>query len=321
MTAFQDGLTQYNIIVGAANKALASIAPSATSGVPVISQGSSSNPTFGVVVPAGGGTGLSSLTAYAIIAAGTTSTGTLQQLAIGNSGQILRSGGAGALSGWSTATYPATAGTAGKMLVSDGTNIVSSTPTFPNASATSGKIIKSDGTNWVASTETYPVPSTSGNVMTSDGTNWTSAAASGGTWGGYTVTTVTGTLSNAQIKALNASPVQIVAAQGAGTIIIPVQYCLKMNYGGTNVFTAAASQTINFAYGGALAGTIVLSNAGIVASTVRIAYGNAATQSATYTNQANAALQWWNPIATEISGNAANNNTMPWSVTYIVVTI
>lgn len=125
---------------------------------------------------ASGGTDSTSFTAYSLIAAGTTSTGAMQSVGAGSSGQIIRSGGASALPSWSTATYPATAGTSGKVLISDGSNIVSSTPTFPNASATSGKIIKSDGTNWVASTETYAAPGTSGNVLTSDGTNWTSAA-------------------------------------------------------------------------------------------------------------------------------------------------
>lgn len=93
-------------------------------------------------------------------------------LAAGSSGQILRSGGA-ATPAWSTATYPATAGTSGKVLISDGTNIVASTPTFPNASATSGKFIRSDGTNWIASTPTLPTSAgTAGKVLTSDGTNY-----------------------------------------------------------------------------------------------------------------------------------------------------
>lgn len=43
---------------------------------------------------------------------------------VGSTGQIVRSGGAGAYT-WSTATYPATAGTSGNFLKSDGTNIVS----------------------------------------------------------------------------------------------------------------------------------------------------------------------------------------------------
>jgi hypothetical protein len=101
----------------------------------------------------------------------------------GTTGNILQSNAAAAPS-FSTTTYPSTAGTSGKVLISDGTNIVSSTPTFPNASATIRKIIVSDGTNWVASTETYAVPGTSGNILTSDGTNWTSATPSSGglTW-------------------------------------------------------------------------------------------------------------------------------------------
>ena len=91
--------TQYNVQVGGSSTStLASIAPSATSGVPLISQGSSSNPTFGTAVVAGGGTGLTSATAYAVLCGGTTSTGAFQSIAsVGTSGQVLTSNGAGAL--------------------------------------------------------------------------------------------------------------------------------------------------------------------------------------------------------------------------------
>jgi hypothetical protein len=96
----------------------------------------------------------------------------------GTTGNILQSNASAAPS-FSTATYPSTAGTSGKVLISNGTNIVSSTPTFPNASATSGKFIQSDGTNWVASTPTLPTSAgTSGNILTSDGTNFTSQTPS-----------------------------------------------------------------------------------------------------------------------------------------------
>ncbi len=79
---------------------------------------------------------------------------------------------------WSTATYPATAGTSGKVLISNGTNIVSSTPTFPNASATSGKFIQSDGTNWIASTPTLPTTGgTTGTILRSNGTNFVNTTA------------------------------------------------------------------------------------------------------------------------------------------------
>lgn len=80
--------------------------------------------------------------------------------------------GATAAPVWSTPTYPNASATAGKVIVSDGTNYVASTPTFPNASATSGKFMQSDGTNWVASTPTLPTTAgTSGKILISDGTN------------------------------------------------------------------------------------------------------------------------------------------------------
>ncbi len=110
----------------------------------------------GTDVPvADGGTGRSVTVAYAPIVGGTTTTAAMQSVLVGSAGQVLQSGGSSAIPVYSTATYPATAGTTRKILVSDGTNIVSST-------------------------ETYAVPGTSGNVLTSDGTNWTSAAAVSG---------------------------------------------------------------------------------------------------------------------------------------------
>jgi hypothetical protein len=96
----------------------------------------------------------------------------------GSTGQVLQSGGGGAAAmTWSTPTFPSTSGSAGKIIISDGTNNVYSTPTYPNASATTRKIIVSDGTNFVASTETWAVPGTNKNLLQSDGTNWASVAA------------------------------------------------------------------------------------------------------------------------------------------------
>lgn len=50
-------LTQYNVLVGAGTSPVALVAPSATSGIPLVSQGSSANPAFGTTAIAGGGTG------------------------------------------------------------------------------------------------------------------------------------------------------------------------------------------------------------------------------------------------------------------------
>ncbi len=88
-----------------------------------------------------GGIVYSNATAFAISAAG-------------SAGQILRSAGA-ATPVWSTATFPATAGTAGKILISDGTNYITSTSIWPNTVGTAGKLLRSDGTSNAYSTSTF----------------------------------------------------------------------------------------------------------------------------------------------------------------------
>jgi len=95
-------ITQYYLITGGSSNAPNSVAPSATSGVPVISQGSSSQPVFGTAVVAGGGTGISTTTAYAPICAGTSSTGAFQQATTGfsTSGFVLTSTGSSSLPTW-----------------------------------------------------------------------------------------------------------------------------------------------------------------------------------------------------------------------------
>jgi hypothetical protein len=94
--------TQYNVYTGGAgSNTINNVAPSATSGIPFISQGSSSQPTFGTAVVAGGGTGNTTFTAYSVITAGTTATGAFQNVSgVGTSGQILTSNGASALPTW-----------------------------------------------------------------------------------------------------------------------------------------------------------------------------------------------------------------------------
>lgn len=81
------------------------LAASATSGVPLISQGASAQPAFGTALVAGGGTGLATTTAYGLITGGTTSTGNFQNAGTGTSGQLYVSGGNAALGTWTTPTY------------------------------------------------------------------------------------------------------------------------------------------------------------------------------------------------------------------------
>ena len=101
------GSTSFNtygpLVAGATSTAaITSVAPSATSGVPLISQGSSANPAFGTAVVAGGGTGVSSTTAYGVICGGTTTTAAFQNAGAGSSGQLLVSNGTSALPSWGT---------------------------------------------------------------------------------------------------------------------------------------------------------------------------------------------------------------------------
>lgn len=119
-------ITQYNIQTGGASNLLNNVAPSATSGVPVISQGAASQPVFGTAVVAGGGTGQTTLTNHGVLVGAATSA--ITQLAAGSAGQVLQSGGASADPSYSTATYPATAGTSGNVLTSNGTNWTSAAP-------------------------------------------------------------------------------------------------------------------------------------------------------------------------------------------------
>lgn len=258
--------TQYNALVGDTSNGIASVAPSATSGVPLISQGASANPTFGTAVVAGGGTGRTTLTNHGVLVGAATSA--ITQLATGSANQVLLSGGASADPTWSTATYPATAGT-------------------------------------------------SGNVLTSDGTNWTSSAPSGGN-----LLLATGTLTNSQIKNIRGTPVQAIAAPGSGKLIVPISAGSRLNYGGTSAFTAAASQTISLYYTStSFPASMILSSNTLIGNTASYEFFVTGGLSAgVATNKDNAALYMINSVATEISGNAANDNTISWFIFYYIWT-
>lgn len=99
LTSQLTGLTNHNVLVGAGTATITKVAPSATSGVPLISQGAASDPAFGTAVVAGGGTGDTSFTAFAPICGGTTTTGALQSASTGQatSGFVLTSTGSSSL--------------------------------------------------------------------------------------------------------------------------------------------------------------------------------------------------------------------------------
>lgn len=122
-------ITAHDLLIGNGTSNPNLVAPSATSGVPLISQGASADPTYGTVVVAGGGTGLTTTTAYGLIAGGTTATGNFQNAGTGTSGQVYVSGGNAALGTWTNAT-----GTGN--IVKD-TSPILTTPTLGVSAATS----------------------------------------------------------------------------------------------------------------------------------------------------------------------------------------
>ena len=84
----------------------------------------------------------------------------------GSSGQVLRSGGGGTSPmTWSTATYPATAGAAGTLMQSDGTNWGSTTAAYPSVGTSTGSLLRANGTNWVASTVFWPDTVAQGDLL------------------------------------------------------------------------------------------------------------------------------------------------------------
>jgi|SRR5579872_550232 len=85
--------TAHNLLIAEGSSAFNLVAPSSTSGVPVISQGSSSDPTFGTAVVAGGGTGRTTLTAHNVLLGN--GTGTVNFAAPSTAGYVLTDNGSG----------------------------------------------------------------------------------------------------------------------------------------------------------------------------------------------------------------------------------
>ncbi len=122
---------------------------------------------------ANGGTGLSSLTAYGIMAAGTTSTGNMQQLGLGNTGQVLQSNGSSALATFSTATYPSTT-TINELLYSSANNVVSGL-----ATSTTAVLTTSSGVPTWAAQLSLALGGTNANLTASNGGIFYSTATAG----------------------------------------------------------------------------------------------------------------------------------------------
>ena len=124
--------TENNVLIVSDSNIITTVPPSSNAGIALISQGSSSYPIFGTLLPIGGGTGLTSTVPYALLAGGTSSSGNFQQISgLGSSGQLLTSSGNGSLPTWQNAPVSG-------IVTIDGNSgsVTGSTVTFETANST-----------------------------------------------------------------------------------------------------------------------------------------------------------------------------------------
>lgn len=160
-------LTAHDLVVGNGTSAVTLVAPSSTSGVPVVSQGASADPAFGTAVVAGGGTGQTTLTAHSVLV-GNGTTAITQVGPSATAGSVLLSTGSTTDPGF----VAPTAGT-GLSVTTNGSTLsyALSTPvsianggTNATSFATTDGVVYYDGTRLVTTSA-----GTSGQVLTSNG--------------------------------------------------------------------------------------------------------------------------------------------------------
>lgn len=133
-------------------------------------------------------------------------------------------------------------------------------------------------------------------------------------------------ITNAQAKAIRATPLTIVGAPGVGRMIVPIAGYVGLVYGGTNAFTSAANDVLGFKYKDGT--TAALMSGGVQAfmqatansmSQFVPAVAAGASVNITKANSENQPLVVHNITASEIAGNAGLDNTLVVVVTFTVI--
>lgn len=192
--------------------------------------------------------------------------------------------------------------------------------------AAAGKVLQGAGAGIppTYSTAAYPVEAgTSGNVLTSNGVNWESAAAPLPSQ----LMVATLTLTSQQVKALHATPIQFIAAPGAGKVIcFASPIWASLNHGGSNNFASSGVATVTLYYGvtTAVSTTLFQANTGLVSSSsilITVPTLTSSVGGTAITLYQNQAVNAYNISTTEVSGNAANNNTITFTALYYIATL
>jgi len=189
--------------------------------------------------------------------------------------------------------------------------------------STTGTVIQASGSGAspTFSTATYPsTAGTTGNIVVSDGTNWVSSAPD--TTNRLSFIQVD--LTSAQIKALRATPIQCIAAPGAGKQIMIIQAFSRLNYGGSNVFTNGQNCSLEFGSTDICAQNIITAAQIVAAANTSVSVSNPIPNFFSNVRPVwtdNVAITIKNTGASEITGNAAGDNTVSLYIYYMTITI
>lgn len=129
-----------------------------------------------------------------------------------------------------------------------------------------------------------------------------------------------GALTNAQIKALRATPITIVAAPGAGFMLMPKWIWLALDYG-TNVFTESADNMDLRWVGVASPACVTIEMTGFIdqsADTVTRAI-IPTDKIVSKANSENKGLELFNNGDGEWGGNAAADTVIRWKLAYSII--
>ncbi|HEU0184890.1 MAG TPA: hypothetical protein VFS27_06210 [Blastocatellia bacterium] len=129
-------------------------------------------------------------------------------------------------------------------------------------------------------------------------------------------------LTAAQVKAIRATPITLVQAQGAGTIVRLLGAELLLDYGGSNVFTESTNNlAIRYTDGSGVVVSGTIETTGFIDQSADTATGAIPVIDGIVAKAGveNKGLVLHNTSGAEIAGNAANDNVVRVKVWYSVI--